>query len=186
MATIPMQAASKPETLEATPPARQTRLQRAVAEAMKLQEGPELLAKITNREFKDAFQAIAVQQRGFSEPYDVSSIPVVQMNYDPEHPDDKSKQLYECKLGSGVMTPESGKLLKATAAERGIRLTHKGEFNHDHWFKATTVTIQSRDLAALIGLVNDVLIEKVRPDARVGYDDIMQIAQDEIGRVLNQ
>ena len=164
--------------------ARTTRLQRALAEAMKIQEGPELLAKITNREFRDAFQAIAVQQRGFTETYDLSAVPSIAMVYDPAHPNDKTKQLYECKLGSAVMTPDLGKLLKSTAAERQINFVHKGEFTNDHWFKATTVTIQSRDLAEIIALINDVLIEKVRPDAQVSHADVVRIAQEEIGRVL--
>lgn len=180
-----MDMTAKPVPIEAITSARSTRLQRALAEAMKIQEGPELLAKITNREFRDAFQAIAVQQRGFSENYDNSAIPVIQMNFDPDHPDDKSKQLYECNLGSGVMTPDLGKLLKATAAERAVRLTHKGEFTNDHWFKATTVTIQSRDLSEIIRLINDVLIEKVRPDARVSYEDVIRVAHEELGRVLD-
>ncbi len=170
--------------LVATSSARTTRLQRALAEAMKLQEGPELLAKITNREFKDAFQAIFVQQRGFNENYDLAAVPVISMAYDPSHPDDKSKQLYECKLGAGAMTPELGRGLKAAAAERNISMIHKGEFNNDHWFKATTVTIQSRDLAEIVTLINDELIEKVRADARVTYDDVIRVAYEELGRVF--
>lgn len=181
----PKNSPAKDSELRATSSARSTRLQRALAEAMKLQEGPELLAKITNREFRDAFQAIAVQRHGFTENYDLSAVPTISMNFDPAHPDDKSKQLYECKLGSAVMTPELGKSLKATALERRIAFTHKGEFTNDHWFKATTVTIQSRDLAEIIALINDELIEKVRPDARVTYADVIRIAQEEIGRVLS-
>lgn len=171
------------ELTSAASNARSTRLQRALAEAMKIQEGPELLARITNREFRDAFQAIAVQQRGL-ETYDTSSIPNIIMVQDPSHIHDKTKQLYECKLGAGVLTPELGKALKATAAARNITLTHKGEFTNDHWFKATIVTIQSRDLAEIIGLINDELIEKVRPDARVTYEDVIRVAHEELGRVF--
>ena len=179
------QHSAKDNQLEAVASPRTTRLQRALAEAMKVQEGPELLAKIANREFRDAFQAITVQQRGISENYDLSAIPNVSMVYDPAHPHDKTKQLYECKLGAGVLTPDTGKALKAAAIQRQIQLTHKGEFTNDHWFKATIVTIQSRDLAEIIKLINDELIEKTRPDARVTYADVIRIAQEEIGRVLS-
>ena len=47
------------------------------------------------------------------------------------------------------------------------------------------MTIQSRDLAEIVKLINDELIEKVRPDARVSYEDVIRIAQEEIGRVLS-
>ena len=179
----PKNSSAMDNELEAVPTARTTRLQRALAEAMKIQEGPELLARITNREFRDAFQAIAVQQRGL-ESYDIASIPTIAMVQDPAHIHDKTKQLYECKLGSGVLTPESGKALKSAAAQRNIQFTHKGEFNNDHWFKATTVTIQAAALPEIIALINDVLIETTRPDARVSYEDIIRVAHEELGKVL--
>ena len=171
--------------VEAASGARTTRLQRALADAMKIQEGPELLAKIANREFRDAFQAITVQQRGFTDNFDLSAVPTIAMIFDSAHPNDKTKLLYECKLGSAAMTPDLGKALKAMAAERHIPFSHKGEFTNDHWFKATTVTIQSRDLAEIVTLINDALIENVRPDAKVSYADVIRIAQEEIGRVLS-
>ncbi|MFZ4540828.1 MAG: hypothetical protein ACOYNL_03320 [Rickettsiales bacterium] len=151
---------------------RTTRLQRAMDEVMKVSEGPELLSKLANREFRDAFQAIAVQQRGYmlSETTDLAAIPMVQMNFDPDHPEDKSKQLYECKIGSAVLTAETAKALRAAAAARNIRFSHKGEFTNDHWFKATIITIHDRDLGAIVKLINDELIEKIRPDARVTFE----------------
>ena len=180
----PRNHSTQDNELEAVPVSRTTRLQRALAEAMKIQEGPELLARLTNREFRDAFQAIAVQQRGL-ESYDLTSIPCISMVSDPSHLHDKTKKLYECKLGSGVLTPELGKQLKATAQERNIQLTHKGEFTNDHWFKATTVTIQSRALPEIIALINDVLIEPVRPDARVVYEEVIRTAHEELGKIIS-
>ena len=169
-------------------PVRSTRLERAIAEAMKAQEGPELLAKIASREFKDAFQAIAVQQRGPASTahYEASAVPMVQMNYDPDHPDDKSKQLYQCRIGAGVLTPDSAKALQAAAQERGIRFsaTPKNEFSNSHWFKAIVILLYAKELNELIALVNDVLIEPVRPDAQVTYDDVLRIAKEEIGKLF--
>ena len=171
-------------------PARGSRLERALAEAMKAQEGPELLSKIASREFRDAFQAIAVQQRGYmmgSSQFEPAAVPTIQMNYDPDFPDDKSKQLYQCRIGAAVLTPESAKALQAAAAERGIRFfsSPKNEFNASHWFKAIVITLYASDLNALIALVNDVLIEPVRPDAQVTYADVMRIAQEEIGKLFD-
>ena len=167
---------------------RSTRLERALAEAMKLQEGPELLAKIASREFKDAFQAIAVQQRGTNGGglFNASAIPTIQLNYDPDFPEDKSKQLYQCRIGAEVMTAESAKGLQANAAKRGIRFTSTPltDFNNDHWFKAVVVSLYARDLNELISLVNDELIEKIRPDARVSYDDVIRVAHEELGKLF--
>ncbi len=169
---------------------RSTRLERALAEAMKAQEGPELLAKIASREFKDAFQAIAVQQRGYvvgGAQFEPSAVPTIQMNYDPDYPDDKSKQLYQCRIGAAVLTPETAKTLQAMAGERGIRFfsTPKNEFSQSHWFKAIVISLYASDLKELIALVNDALIDPVRPDARVTYDDVMRIAQEEIGKLFS-
>lgn len=167
---------------------RSTRLERALADAMKAQEGPELLAKIATREFKDAFQAIAVQQRGYSSDihYEASAVPVVQMNYDPDFPDDKSKQLYQCRMGAAVLTPEIAKSLQAGAEKAGIRFvaTPKAEFTNSTWFKAVVILMYSTDLQQIVKLVNDEMIEKIRPDARVLWDDIIRIAQEEIGKIL--
>jgi hypothetical protein len=169
---------------------RSTRLERALAEAMKVQEGPELLAKIASREFKDAFQAIAVQQRGYvvgGAQFEPSAVPTVQMNYDPDYPDDKSKQLYHCRIGAAVLTPESAKALHAMAAERGIRFfsTPKNEFSQSHWFKAIVISLYATDFKDIVALVNDALIDPVRPDARVTYDDVIRIAQEEIGKLFS-
>lgn len=186
--TARKQPSNPTEPYEDATSRRSTRLERAVAEVMKAQEGPELLAKITSREFKDAFQAIAVQQRGTinSMHFDINAVPVVQINYDPDFPNDKSKQLYHCRIGAGVLTPETARSLQAEAARRDMRLsaTPTNEFNNDHWFKAILITIYAHDLKAIIALVNDELIEKVRADARVTYDDVMAIAQEEIGKLF--
>ena len=168
---------------------RTTRLERALAEAMKLQEGPELLAKIASRELKDAFQAIAVQQRGAANVghYDASAIPIVQMGYDPDYPEDKSKQLYVCRMGAAILNPESAKSLQAAAAQRGIRFisTPQSDFNSNHWLKAVVISMYTNDLNQLIQLVNDELIEKVRPDAQVTYEDVVRVARDEIGKLFD-
>jgi hypothetical protein len=165
---------------------RTTRLERAMAEAMKAQEGPELLAKITSREFRDAFQAIAVQQRGAATHYDASAIPTMHIGYDPDYPEDKSKQLYHCRIGAAILNPESAKALQAAAAKRGIRFasTPQSDFNSNHWLKAVVISLYANDLDALIQLVNDELIEKIRPDARVTYADVIRVAQEEIGKLF--
>lgn len=167
---------------------RTTRLERALADAMKAQEGPELLAKIATREFKDAFQAIAVQQRGYSSDfhYEASAVPFVQMNYDPDFPDDKSKQLYQCRIGAAVMSPEIAKALQAAAPGLGVRFTAspKTEFAAGPWFKAVVITLYAADLQGIVRLVNDEMIEKIRPDARVTWEDVIRIAQEEIGKIL--
>lgn len=184
------QSHSAVEKTPAEAPVRGTRLERALAEAMKAQEGPELLAKIASREFRDAFQAIAVQQRGYmigSSQFDPAAVPTIQMNYDPDFPDDKSKQLYQCKIGAAVLTPESAKALQAMAAERAIRFfsTPKNEFNNSHWFKAIVITLYASDLKELISLVNESLIEPVRADARVTYEDVIRVAHEEIGKLFD-